>query len=545
MSVTKLFLFLFLFCFQLSVRAERPAKDTVVVKVRVFESDRNEITPVMVCITNLEDSTVRVPPDGAIAGIPTEIPYFMKGVEYSNDKNWVGPIRMTNGKGNNENRSSLYNLLPSLPYWREPIMYQTSGDFSIKLTPGKWRISLEHGSEFLPISETFTVPENAKELTKTYTFKRWINLPARGWYSGDVHVHHPTDKPEYKEYLLHMGKAEDVHIINMLEMGHHLGTDFKVDGFGKQFRKCMENYCLISGQEDPRTEIGHIIGLNINKQVRDTSKYYYYDLVFKKLRLQPGAIIGYAHFAWKGFDQGFPWHITTNEIDFVELLQFLRLNTPDYYDYLNLGFKITAAAGSDFPWASTIGDVRTFVYTGKKFSVDNWFAALKAGHTYVSNGPAIFFKAGGKLPGTIIDSKGSSKSRLKVTALSDAAIGVIDRVAIYNNEGLVTEISNPEKLDSISIDFTHAITKSQWIAAVVYCENGAVAHTTPVYFVVNGQPTYNRVKAPEIIQNQVAFIEKIRKQELAKEKVDKGILERLDKADLFYERLLQEINKSE
>lgn len=498
----------------------------------------------MICITNLEDSTVRVPPDGEIAGIPTEIPYFINGVEYTRDQNWVGPIRLTNGQGNNENRSSLYELKPSLPYWREPIMYQTSGDFSIKLTPGKWRIGLEHGSEFLPISENFTVPENSGEITKTYTFKRWIDLPARGWYSGDVHVHHPTDKPEYKDYLLHMGKAEDVHIINMLEMGHHLGTDFKVDGFGKQFRKCMENYCLISGQEDPRTEIGHIIGLNINKQVRDTSKYYYYDLVFKKLRLQPGAIIGYAHFAWKGFDQGFPWHITTNEIDFVELLQFLRLNTPDYYDYLNLGFKITAAAGSDFPWASTIGDVRTFVYTGKKFSIDNWFAALKAGNTFVSNGPAIFFKAGGKLPGTIINSKGPAKSRLTVTALSNAAIGIIERVAIYNNEGLVKEVANPEKLDSISIDVTKAITKSQWIAAVVYCENGAVAHTTPVYFVVNGQPTYDKSKAPGIIEKQVEFIEKIRKQELAKEKVDKGILERLDKADLFYEKLLSEIKNS-
>ncbi|MEO6188730.1 MAG: CehA/McbA family metallohydrolase [Ginsengibacter sp.] len=543
MSAKKSILFLFLFCFKLSVRAERPANDTVVVKVRVFESDRNEITPVMVCITNLEDSSVRVPPDGAVAGIPTEIPYFLMGVPYSSDKNWVGPIRMTNGQGNNENRSSLYNLKPSLPYWREPIMYQTSGDFSIKLTPGKWRISLEHGSEFLPISEDFTVPRNVGELTKTYTFQRWINLPARGWYSGDVHVHHPTDKPEYKEYLLHMGKAEDVHIINMLEMGHHLGTDFKVDGFGKQFRKCMDNYCLISGQEDPRTEIGHIIGLNINKQVRDTSKYYYYDLVFKKLRLQPDAIIGYAHFAWKGFGDGFPWHITTNEIDFVELLQFLRLNTADYYDYLNLGFKITAAAGSDFPWASTIGDVRTFVYTGKNFSVDNWFSALKAGNTFVSNGPAIFFKAGSKLPGTIIAKKGASKSRLQVTALSNEAIGVIDRVAIYNNEGLVSEATNPKKLDSISIDITHAITKSQWIAAVVYCENGAVAHTTPVYYVVNGEPTYDKERAPGIIEKQVVFIEKIRKQELAKEKADKGILERLDKADLFYEKLLKEVTK--
>lgn len=289
-------------------------------------------------------------------------------------------------------------------------------------------------------------------------------------------------------------------------MGHHLGTDFKVDGFGRKFRLCKSNYCLISGQEDPRSDFGHIIGLNISSLVRDTSVYNYYDLVFEKLRLQPGSVTGYAHFAWKGFDKGFPWHITTNEIDFVELLQFLRLNTPDYYDYLNLGFKITAAAGSDFPWASTIGDVRTFAYTGNNFSVDNWFSALKAGNTFVSNGPALFFTADSTLPGTIITKKNSATSRLQVTALSNPAIGTIEKVAIFNNDGLVKEVNNTSKKEDVTIDFSHLITKSQWVAAVVYCDNGAVAHTTPVYFIVDGKPTYSKAKAPFIIQKQLESI---------------------------------------
>ena len=133
---------------------------------------------------------------------------------------------------------------------------------------------------------------------------------------------------------------------------------------------------------------------------RDTSTYNYYDLVFKKLHLQPGAIVGYAHFSWNGtgLPRGFPWYITTGEIDFVELLQFSKINTLDYYDYLNLGFRITAAAGSDVPWGSTLGEVRSFVYTGDTFSADAWFEGLKSGHTFVSNGPALFLEADGSLP---------------------------------------------------------------------------------------------------------------------------------------------------
>ncbi len=537
----KLLLLTLIFCFQLVLNAQQILLKTNLVKIQVVEQDTRKTTPVMVCITNVKDSQVHVPPFGDIAGTPTELPVFFKGVEYSSDKNWVGPVRMTNGKGNNENRSSLYELKPSIPHWKEPVMYQTSGDFTIKLPPGKWRISLEHGTEYIPLTETFTVGEESTTLNKTFTLKRWINLPQLGWYSGDVHVHHPTNKKQYKKYLLQFAKAEDVHIVNMLEMGHHLGTDFKVDGFGKKFRMCKENFCLISGQEDPRSDFGHIIGLNINAQVRDTSIYHYYDEVFNKLRLQPGAVIGYAHFAWSGFEKGFPWHITTNEIDFVELLQFLRLNTPDYYDFLNLGFKITAAAGSDFPWASTIGDVRTFVYTGNKFSVDKWFAGLKAGNTFVSNGPVLFLEADGKLPGNVISKNGSSKINLTVKALSNAGIGTINRVAIYNNDGLVAEKINAGIADSVAISLQHNLTKSEWITAVVYCDNGAVAHTTPVYFVVNGKPTYSKTKAPQIIQKQRDFIEKIRKQELAKPIVDSGILQRLDKADDFYQKLLTEV----
>ncbi|MGN6436614.1 MAG: CehA/McbA family metallohydrolase [Agriterribacter sp.] len=545
----KKFAQIFLWIFFLSVRYNdsmfAQTVQTAEVSVRVTKGDTKQVTPVMVCITNVKDSSVHLPPFGNVAGAPTEIGLFFSGVEYNPDKNWVGPVRMTNGKGNNENRSILYELKPSLPYWKEPVMYQTSGDFSIQLPPGKWRISLQHGNEYRPVFEEFIIKPGEKKIRKNYVLQRWINLPSMGWYSGDVHVHHPTNKPAFKEYLLEYAKAEDVHVVNMLEMGHHLGTDFKLEGFGKKFRTCKGNVCLVSGQEDPRSHFGHIIGLNIEEQVRDTSAYDYYDLVFKKLRLQPGALIGFSHFAvWgNGIDKGIPFYITTGEIDFVELMQFLKINTPAYYDYLNLGFRITAAAGSDFPWASTIGDVRTMVYTGKKFSVDAWFAGLKAGHSFVTNGPALFLEADGKLPGSEMNVKPGSSSALKVKAVSDKTIGTIDRVAIYNNDGLVTEKMNTRKADVVEIKLDHLISKSQWLAAVTYCDNGAVAHTTPVYFVVDGKPTYSVEKAPGIIQKQLEELKRIRKERDIQHIMNEGIEERMKKAEAFYNDLLNEVRR--
>lgn len=513
------------------------------VNIRIVEEASGEITPVMACITSVDDGLVRIPPEAAIADSVTLVKDFYKGIAFESEKNWIGPIRKMNGIGDNDDRSFVYQNLPSIPHWGEPVAYQVSGDFSITLPPGTWRISLEHGNEFIPINEEFTVSGGDKEITKTYTMKRWINLPAQGWYSGDVHVHHPTTKQAFKDFLWEYAKAEDVHLVNVLEMGHHKGTDFHQEGFGEKFRTCKDDICLVSGQEGPRSTYGHIIGLNVNVMVRDTSTYNYYDLVFKKLQLQAGAIVGYAHFSWYGCDlpRGFPWYITTEQIDFVELLQFSMINTMDYYDYLNLGFRITAAAGSDIPWGSTLGEVRTFVYTGDTFSADAWFDGLKKGHTFVSNGPVLFLEADGALPGSeIIQSKGST-TNLSVKAVSHHGIGKIERIEIYNNDGLLKEKLNPEGADEIEIDLAHTLDKSQWLSAAVYCENGAVAHTTPIYFIIDGQPTWDTEKAPGIIVKQLTAIQSIEDETRAKEVVDEGIINRLEDARTFYGAIMNSI----
>lgn len=534
-------------------QSKRGAKKLV--SIRIVEKDTKKITPAMVCIINSNRNEVRTPPLGELVGKLTDTDVFFKGVEFNDDKNWVGPVRMTNGVGNNKDRSVLYGVKPSIPYWKAPVMYQTSGDFSIELPPGEWKISIQHGNEYVPIIENIKVKSSDREISKTFVLKRWINLPELGWYSGDVHVHHPTNKAGFRNYLLEYAKAEDVHLVNILEMGHHqtgvdamghehTGTDFKQEGFGQKFRVNKDNCWLVSGQEDPRSRFGHIIGLNIEQMVRDTTVYDYYDLVFKNLKMQPGALIGFAHFAWnvswniQNETTGFPWFVTTGNIDFVELLQFLKLNTLDYYDYLNLGFRITAAAGSDFPWASTIGEVRTMVYTGDQFTPDTWFAGLKAGHTFVTNGPALFFSANGKLPGEEIVAPSGSTLDLSVKAVSQPAIGIIKKIAIYNNDGLVAEKDNVGGGDSIELNLAHTLKRSQWVAAVVTCENGAVAHTTPVYVVVDGKPTYDLKQGPAIIQRQITSIENLLKEETSKKIVDNGIIERLNTAVSFYKILL-------
>jgi len=536
----------------LFVAANLIIADTTNVHFRILDKSSGEVTPVMICITNAKGN-VYVPSYGSILDSVSSSKEFYTGINFDEDKNWIGPVRKMNGKGNNEDRSYVYGVLPSIPYWEEPVMYLVSGDFTIDLPEGKWRIAVDHGMEYKMVIEEFAITKANKSIEKIIEIERWINLPEMGWYSGDIHVHHPTMEKNHQKFLLQSAKAVDLHIVNILEMGHHhLDTEFKQAGFGKEFRVYDDDYCLVSGQEDPRERFGHIIGLNLQAMVRDTNTYILYDIAFKGIHEQEGALVGYSHFSWDGIgiDKGMPLYAITKELDFIELLQFSKMNTLGYYDYLNMGFKLTSAAGSDMPWGSNMGEVRTYVYTGPKFDVDKWFNGISKGNTFVSNGPALFVTVDDAIPGTEIARKSGDIVEVNIKAFGDISVGLPTKLQVISNDGVINEEIEIDGRDELSISFKIEIKESQWIAAYVECNNGAIAHSTPVYVIVDDKPTWSKEKAPQLIQKQLDIIASIgdRIEEVTKEnrvysKYDKSVYERINNAKKFYLNLLDEIQR--
>jgi len=108
--------FLFLPDFTGLLMAQVTVQKTALVKIRIIEENTHQITPAMVCITGVQNGQVRVPPSGQILDSPSATVVFYNGIDYKKYKNWVGPVRKTNGLGNEneENRSTVYGLLPSI-----------------------------------------------------------------------------------------------------------------------------------------------------------------------------------------------------------------------------------------------------------------------------------------------------------------------------------------------------------------------------------------------------------------------------------------------
>jgi hypothetical protein len=526
--------------------AEPQPANTCRVHVRLVDSETGSTTPAMACISNANSSEVRLPPHGRVCTKPSLVEEFVSGIKFNRDPNWIGPVRKTQGKGDNNDRSYVYEDQPSIPYWKEPVIYQTSGDFFIDLPAGQWRIAASHGTEYVPVVAQLEVTGRG-EKGATLLLQRWIDLPTRGWWSGDVHVHHPSYDPAQREFLMQYALAEDVHVVNLLEMGHHTGTEFAQAGFGRQFRVQRGSFALVSGQEDPRSTFGHIIGLNLQAMVRDTSTYDFYDVTFRGIHAQKDALVGFAHFAWNGCDlpRGFPWFVTTGEIDFIELLQFRMVNRLEYADYLNLGFRLTAAAGSDTPWGSTIGEVRTYVHAGGPFDVDNWFRNFKAGHTFVSNGPALEFTVDGELPGTELRHSAGGHVKIRARVFGHAGIGLPTALRVEGPGGVVREIRSQQGETELAFEMEHRIDTSQWLMASAVCDNQAVANTTPVYVVVDGRPTWDPRQGPRIMEKQLDAIATI-ESEFAKgdDARNVGIRQRLRKARAFYANLREQVSRA-
>ena len=229
--------------------------------------------------------------------------------------------------------------------------------------------------------------------------------------------------------------------------------------------------------------------MNITAMVRDTERYYLYDTVFDEVHRQ-GGLAGYAHVNSDLFQvhRDMSINIPKEKVDFAEVLQFAKLGTDLYYDFLNLGFKITASSGSDVPWGGSVGEGRVYARVGRgRFTADRWFEAVRRGNTFVTNGLMLDFTVQGAHPGDEVDAGDGRPLRVRARAWGDAARDLPAALNIILHGETIRTVT-PERADQdcLEADFTVPSGNGFWIAAEAEGRGGTRAHTTPVYVVRKG-----------------------------------------------------------
>lgn len=387
------------------------------------------------------------------------------------------------------------------------------GPFSMQLAQGEYAITVARGTEHEAISEDVTIASN-KTTVRTIRPRRWVDMRKHGWWSGDDHFHCQILSDADAERAMQWAQAEDVHLCNIVKMGDISRTWFDQRGFGAEYRVADGDYILSPGQECPRThnELGHTIHMNIRNMIRDTGQYYLYETVFDEVQAQ-GGLSGYCHVNSGIFHvhRDMTMNIPKEKVDFVELLQFANLGTDLYYDFLNTGFRVTASAGSDVPWGGSVGEVRLYAYLGKKkFTADNWFAAVGEGHTFVTNGIVLDLQVERAIPGDTITVSEDKPLRVRAKAIGDPRRGVPAKldVIVHGESYKHAESTNPEQQE-LSLSFTIPAGNGFWVAVRAEGSDGSRAHTTPIYVVREGLRFWKYDAAPALIEKRLASLAEI------------------------------------
>src|SRR5436309_12708911 len=104
--------------------------------------------------------------------------------------------------------------------------------------------------------------------------------------------------------------------------------------------------------------------------------------------------------------------IATGRADAVEMLVHNPYFHLEYYRYLNGGYRLPLAGGTDkMDSGVPVGLYRTYAYIppDQPFTYDNWTKAVRAGRTFLSGGPMLTFTVNGAQIGdTMLVSSGGT-----------------------------------------------------------------------------------------------------------------------------------------
>ncbi len=385
-------------------------------------------------------------------------------------------------------------LRKSLGYWPSSgrFVFYIDEIYRAAIPPGEYILLLAKGPEYRLLKKQISLKSGSSTALKV-SLKRWINMPERGWFSADSHVHIGRQNQSVNSRVSRFLRAEDIHLTNLLEMTNIGNTHYHQYAFGPRGQYLDGNYALAAGQESPRTShLGHTIGLNATSLHLTRQNYYLYDQVAQAVR-QDGGTWGYAHAAIGAFNlnRGLALDVPAGIVDFIEILQLNTMNPTYLYDFLNMGFKIRPSAGSDFPYMHVPGAERIYTQVSKQFSVQNWFDAWQNGRSFVSNGPVIEFQINGESRANEVSLTSGQKVRIIAKASINPDLDKMTRLELISHGKVIAKSQLDEGAESISLAYDFYPNKSQWLAIRGQGKAMGKVHTAPFFVYVDGNMNFS------------------------------------------------------
>jgi hypothetical protein len=384
--------------------------------------------------------------------------------------------------------------------------FYVNGQYEAEVPAGSYEIVVARGIEYRAyVNQVEVRPDETTSVD--VALERYADLAGRGWYSSDGHVHIGRAVVQDEDVWAY-GAAEDVRLLNLTQMGNLSRTHFRQPAWGREGQFERDGYVILSNQEDPRTvQHGHTLHYNLTAPIHlPSDDYFAYHDAFEQVSRQGGAS-GYAHHGqlFNG-RRGLALDVPFGIVDFIEVLQNGRIAFEPWYDFLNLGYRILPMAGSDFPYMDLPGVVRAYAKIAGPFSADAWFDAYRRGDVYVTNGPFIELTVNGQPMGSEI--RIARGGRLEVVAETELnpEVDSLDRLELVVF-GDVVASEEADGMGRITLRIELTADRSQWLAIRAWggkqeSNDMTVAHSAPVYIVVDDERIVKREAAAELVTLQ-------------------------------------------
>lgn len=384
--------------------------------------------------------------------------------------------------------------------------FYCDGRVSVRVPPGKARIEVWKGFEYGPRTvETAIAAGETSELA--VTIHRSTDMAARGWYSGDTHIHLDRQNEIDDQRALDLAAAEDIRFAHILCMNDPRTYQPSMDqqiwpqrhGLGRQSERLRGIYAISSGQEYRCGTFGHICLVGHRRLVdadglrTDPNNWPVFGVVSDETRSLGGRSI-HAH---GGYEKEIYADFAQQATDAVELLQFAvyrGIGLEGWYHILNAGFRFPALGASDYPYCRALGDCRTYVYLGdEQPTFENWDRAAIEGCSFFTTGPLVELTVNDARPSATLDLPAGSHLldvKLQVTSL----LAAIDEVQFIAAGQVVARLEpkQPASPDTLTWEVTLPVQDSTWIAARAFARSPSgredvEAHTNPVFVTVDGR----------------------------------------------------------
>ncbi len=386
--------------------------------------------------------------------------------------------------------------------------FHVDGACEVRLPAGVIRVEADKGPEYSPLRHDVTLGPG--QISMRLPIERWTDLRAERWYSGDTRA---TELSPHAALL--EGQAEDLAIVNLLalERPGTAGTP-----------PALPNLLAFSGTQPALSSPGCLVAvstLNSHPLLGTVSLLNCHRPVYPLRFGGPDSADSWSVLDWceqchrkRGLVVWPDLPRLTEEqlqgealaaliLGQIDAFEINRFPDPEpevlglWYRLLDCGLRLPLVGGSGKNSNATpLGRVRTYarLLPGEELSYGSWIEAVRAGRTFVTNGPLLLMTVDGHDPGAVLPAP--PEGRTVQVRLEARSLVPFDQLELLVNGTIQASKTASGNRQSASLETEVRLTESAWLAARCWNQEQLLggdgqcvyAQTAPVHVAVEGKP---------------------------------------------------------